>query len=211
MTVPEVNNESSPDWRQNEETPQVLGDFLMAAFATQAALATATTLGRRKPRIYTLGAPSPTALEPAAVAPAEIPQEPAPRCTPEEKKIVVEIFTTLASSSWTHLLWNKKYLTDLGKKIEHIHTFSLFLAVPKESIQSIFHDGWGETKSRVIDDMVKGLEKAKRANKADCYAHNLATGMGKDPKRVIPLIQACRWRELVRYLFDIRKDALRGD
>lgn len=211
MTIPDVSSESSPDWSQNEEAPQVLGDFLVAAFATQAALATATTLGKKKQRIYTLGVPSPAGLETASAAPTEIQQEPAPRCTPEEKKIVVEIFTTLATASWTQLLWNKKYLTDLGKKIEHIHTFSLFLALPKESIQSIFHDGWGETKARVIGDMVKGLEKAKRANKADCYAHSLATEMGKDPQRVIPLIQACRWKELVRYLFDIRRDALRED
>lgn len=162
----------------------------------------------KKKRIYSQSFPSiiaPTVeiVEPAPAGERPLPI-PTPHCTPPEQRKVEEIFKTVAEGNMATLAWNAFRLNTLGKEIDHIHPFSLLLAVPKEHMRAIFNEGNIFKIKNVMDGIKKGMEREKVQNKLERYIPAFAVEMGKTAEAIRPLIQTNNWRGLVEHLYSSR-------
>lgn len=130
-----------------------------------------------------------------------------PRCIDEERRNIEEVFGTIAHASYWELLWNAAHLSALGDQIEHVHPFSLFLAMPREIIRDIFSSRDSFKMGCVFGGVKRGMRREIDNQNIERYLPNFAAEMEKSADQIRQLIQAAEqtddWQGLLRYLFDI--------
>jgi hypothetical protein len=161
-----------------------------------------------KKRVYTFqstGAPgAPAQAEAAVVEEVVAGVVPAPRCSPEERAKIVELFTSIADGGANLALpWVGYRLYQLGNEIRHVHTFALLQAMPKEKIRQTFIEASEFKMGKILNGISEGMQREIQRNNVNRYIPGLATAMGKEETPIRQLIQAADWLGLVRYLFEI--------
>jgi len=161
----------------------------------------------KKTRIYTFipgVANIPVAQEEVIEGAAEAPRPmETPRCTPAECEKIRELFTSIADGGADLVLpWVAFRLHQLGNQIEHVHPFSLLLAMPKEKMRQILMSENPLKINSFIGGLSKGMAKEIGRNGIHHYLASFSAAMEKQEERIRQLIQAADWLGLVQYLFD---------
>ena len=121
------------------------------------------------------------------------------RCSEEERKIIVQLFSELADATWDLPLKTFHFNT-LGNKIRHVHPLALLLSVPRDKIQSILRSRITLKKSTFVKQIGEGLLRIKPNVTT---LQDFAAQMGKDLSTLTQLIQERAWERFVHYLFDM--------
>lgn len=159
-------------------------------------------LGKKR-QIVLLSAPEQGAPQTVEVVEANQDLPPLLRYTEEEQRKIIKVFGTVAQGGWG-LVSGALELVQLGKELDHIHPFALFLAMPKRIMQQIF-TSTGYFKSMQISNTLRGIREGfeRYESQIEPYTPIFAEKMGKDEGKIRRLIQEKDWSALAHYLFDI--------
>lgn len=124
---------------------------------------------------------------------------PFPSCTEEEKKIIHEIFDTLANAWPWQLVLKRENLKAQGGKIAHIHPFILLSTVKKPSMRSILTSSIPKIKTGAIQGIRKGINK--HIETIEVHLEEFASKMGKSATKIHTFIKAENWEGFASYLF----------
>jgi hypothetical protein len=126
--------------------------------------------------------------------------------SPQEKKEIRYIITTLAQNSLTNIASSKSTLKKAGDRIDHIHPLRFLSTVftdeeLKVGVHAIRDRGW------IWDEFLSGIigsfkeESAHQNMKAE-FIHDFATNVGINVYFVLQPIQEGRWKDLINVLID---------
>lgn len=174
---------------------QEWGAVAAAALTIFVGLGTIYLAGCKKQRIYSISPPPSPPLEMIDIPEPDV----LPSCfTEENRKKVEELCNTMAQGLWA-ITWNSLRLNQLGAEIDHIHPFSFLLASPKEGMRAIFQTGALFIQNKMVDGIIKGLER----DPLEPYIDSFAKKMGADADRIRTLIDCKHWTRLISELFEV--------
>lgn len=125
-----------------------------------------------------------------------------PECTEDEKRVIAILFSTIATSG-LDIAWKGIELRRLGNKINHVHPFSLLLAMPRDDIRTIFRSNNILKTTSVLGGIDQGMKKELARENIERYIPDFALKMGKEEDEIRQLIHSSDWKKLVHYLFDL--------
>jgi hypothetical protein len=127
-------------------------------------------------------------------------------CSEEDKQIVEQLITTLASSSKISLLMKQGDLKALGAEISHLHGLKFLTAIftnpsLKTPMYEIFMDRF--KKDGFMGGLTPGLTKEANEGKLMQYASGFSAELKADLDTIKEFFRNQNWEGMVRYLIDL--------
>lgn len=126
-------------------------------------------------------------------------------CTENDKKIVAQIITTMASNNKFSLLMKKGDLEALGSEIDHLHPLKFLSAIftqpsLKVPMYEIFDDKF--KKDGFLGGLAPGLTRDANEGKLMQYVNDFSAEVKADPEKIKEFFRTQKWEMMVRYLIE---------
>ncbi len=123
--------------------------------------------------------------------------------TPEEKRDIAYIVTTLADKSLVELKSKESTINKVGDRVDHVHPLQFLNCIfsdeeLKVAMRNVYGRNW--VSKKFMDGLIDSLKKENTHGNVLPHAQDFSSRLNVDPRTILPAMQKGEWDEFVAIL-----------